>query len=121
MKGGIRMDKLFFTYWIARYGKKNLKDLTDKVCSKIKVPKEIKEKVIDLNEYLFNYFYIVYYIVALNYFNVSIDKICLLVDLAFTPGTCKLFPPAEILKVQKENIPLIIHYIEKDLKIYNSI
>ena len=43
MKGGIRVDKLFFTYWIARYGKKNLKDLTDKVCSKIKVPKEIKK------------------------------------------------------------------------------
>lgn len=115
------MDKLFFTYWIARYGKENLKDITGKVCSKIKVPKEIKENVIDLDEYLFNYFYIVYYTIVLNYFNVSIDKICLLVDLAFTPGTCKLFPPSEILEVQKENIPQIIYYIEKDLKIYNSI
>ncbi len=115
------MDKLFFTFWIARYGKDEFKKLTDKICGKIKVPKEIKEDGMTSDEYLFNYFYIVYYTVALKYFNVSIDKICLLIDLAFMPGACKLFPPSEILEVQEENIPQIIYYIEKDLKTYNSI
>ena len=99
---------------------KILKNYQAKFVKKIKVPLIIKQKV-NLDEYLFNYFAITYYIVALHYFQISIDKICFLVDLAFTPGTCKLFSPKEVLKVQKDNIPEIISYIKKDLILFKNI
>lgn len=114
------MEKLFFTYWISRYGKETFKKLSSKVCKKLKVPLVIKRKV-NLDEYLFNYFFIVYYIVALDYFQISIDKIAFLMNLAFTPGTCKLFPPEEVLEVQKDNISEIISYIKKDLILFKNI
>lgn len=114
------MERLFFTYWIARYGKESFKRLSSKVCQRHKVPFVIKQKV-NLDEYLFNYFAVVYYIIALDYFQISIDKICFLMDLAFTPGTCKLFPPKEVLEVQKDNIPEIISYIKKDLILFKNI
>lgn len=114
------MERIFFTYWIARYGKESFRQLTNKVCHKLRISKAILKKV-DIDQYLFNYFAIVYFVVALDYFKVSVDKICFLLDLAFVPGTCKLFSPAEILKVQKDNIPEIIKYVEKDLKIYKKL
>jgi hypothetical protein len=114
------MERLFFTYWIARHGRENFEKLSTRVCQKLKVPLIIKQKV-NLDEYLFNYFAITYYIVALHYFQISIDKICFLIDLAFTPGTCKLFPPKEVLEMQKDNIPEIISYIKKDLILFKNI
>ena len=40
--------------------------------------------------------------------------------MSLTPGISKLFSPTEILKVQKDVIPEIIDYIEKDLKLFGN-
>ena len=38
-----------------------------------------------------------------------------MLELCLSTGTSKLFPPAEVLEVQKDIIPDIVKYIEKDL------
>lgn len=114
------MDSYYFTYWIARYGKENFKRLTNKVCTKISVPSKIGKKF-GTDEYLFQYFFVVYYTIALNYFGINLEQISFLIDLSLTPGTCKLFPPSEILEVQKDVIPEIEEYVKKDLLSYKNL
>lgn len=113
------MDNYYFTYWIKRYGRKNLKELSDKVCEKATVPLKICQKY-GTDEFLFHYFYTVYYTVALQYFGLDTKQISLLLDMALAPGICKLFSPDKILEVQKDVIPEIEQYIQKDLKLYNN-
>lgn len=114
------MDNYYFTFWIKRYGRKAFRELSDKICTKISVPLEIKGKM-NKDEYLFHYFYVVYYTITLNYFGLDIKQISLLLDMSLTPGTSKLFPPDEILKVQKDVIPEIENYIKKDLTMYKNL
>lgn len=114
------MDRHYFTFWIAKYGKQNFKELIDKACHKISVPEKILEKKL-VDEYLFNYFYVVYFTIMLHLFGISEDKIGFILDYSLTPGVCKLFSPSEILKVQKDLIPEIKKYIDKDLAIYTDL
>lgn len=114
------MESFYFTYWIAKHGKDEFKKLTDKVCTKMSVPSKIKNDL-GTDEYLFQYFYVVYYTITLNYLGLDKKQISFLLDLSLTPGTCKLFPPAEILEVQKDIIPDIEKYIKQDLKAYNNL
>ncbi len=113
------MPNYYFTYWIARYGKKALKDLMDKMCKHIRIPVDII-KAVGKDEFLTEYCIVVYYIITLNYFGLSTKQISLLLDLSFTPGVSKAFPPTEILEDQKEVIQEIEEYIRKDLKYYNK-
>lgn len=113
------MDNYYFTFWIKRYGKGAFRQLINKVCSKITVPLEMKKKI-NTDEYLFHYFYVVYYTIALNYFGLDIKQISVLIDMSLTPGTCELFSPEEILKVQKDVIPEIENYVKKDLELVDK-
>lgn len=112
------MSSYYFSYWIARYGKISFKKLSKKVCTKIIVPPKIREEC-GADQYLFHYFFVVYYVIALNYLGLNIEQISFILDLSLTPGTCKLFSPSEILEVQKDVIPEIEEYIKKDLKLYS--
>lgn len=114
------MDNYYFTYWIKRYGRNKFKELSDKVCKKISVPLKIKKKL-GTDEYLFHYFYVVYFTIALNYFGLNEKQIAFLLDLSLAPGTCKLFSPFEILEVQKDVIPEIEEYVKKDLLAYKNL
>ena len=114
------MDSYYFTFWIKKYGRDKFKELTDKVCRKITVPLEIKKKF-GTDDFLFQYFYVVYYTIALNYFGLNTQQISFLIDMSLTPGTCKLFSPDEILKVQKDVIPEIEEYVKRDLTSYKNL
>lgn len=114
------MDSYYFTFWIKKYGRDKFKELTAKVCRKITVPLEIKKKF-GTDEFLFQYFYVVYYTIALNYFGLNTQQISFLIDMSLTPGTCKLFSPEEILKVQKDVIPEIEEYVKRDLTTYKNL
>ena len=35
-------------------------------------------------------------------------------------GLSKLYPPNEVLEIQKDNIPEIVKYIKEDLKVYGG-
>lgn len=113
------MSNYYFTYWIARYGKEAFKNLTDKICHNIKVPMPIL-KTIGKDDFLTEYCIVVYCIVALNYFGLNTMQIAFMLDLAITSGTSKVFPPTEILEIQKEVIPIIEEYIRKDFKFYKK-
>lgn len=111
------MDKYYFTYWIAKYGREEFERLTRKVCRKITVPLKIKQKA-DVDEYLFHYFFVTYYTIALHYFGLNEKQIATMIDISFIPGTSKLFSPEHILKLQADVIPEIEKYIENDFKCY---
>ncbi len=111
------MDKYYFTYWIAKYGRKKFENLEKKICRKITVPLKIK-RGLETDEYLFHYFFITYYTIALHYFGLDTKQIAMMIDIAFVPGTSKLFPPEHILKLQVDVIPEIEKYIENDFKCY---
>lgn len=113
------MKMYYFTYWIQRHGRSTFKKLSDQVLSKISVPNKIKKEM-ETDEYLFHYFMVVYYVIALNYFGLPIEQISFLVDFILVPGTCKLFSPSEILETQKDMIPIIEEYIKKDLQLYDE-
>lgn len=53
--------------------------------------------------------------VTLDYFGLNTQQISYFLDFSITLGTSKLFPPAKILEDQKDVIPDIVKYIEKDL------
>ena len=114
-------ENLYFTYWIKRYGIEKFKILTDKICSKAVIPAEIKNSP-DYNKdiFLFHYFWIVYCIVSYNYFGLNTKQISMCLDLSVAPGTCKMYSPAEVLKVQKDNIPYMLEFIKKDLELYSN-
>lgn len=114
------MESFYFTYWISKYGKEQFKKLTSKVCSKISVPSKVKNEFWT-DEYLFQYFYVVYYTITLNYFGLNRKQISFLLDLSLTPGTCKIFSPSEILKVHKDVIPEIEEYVKCDFISYNNL
>lgn len=114
------MDNYYFTFWIKKYGKDSFRELCNNVCRKISDPLKIQEKM-NKDEYLFHYFYVVYYTITLNYFGLDTKQISLLLDMSLTPGTSKLFSPEEILKVQKDVIPEIENYIKKDLTMYKNL
>lgn len=113
------MGNYFHTFWISKHGKKELYELIGKVCSKTKIPEKVKQEI-EEEEYLFNYFFIVYCIVGLNYFGLNNEQISFFLDLCMTLGTCKAFPPAKILEEQKDVISDIVTYIKEDLKIYKG-
>lgn len=108
------MENYYFTFWIAKYGKNEFTKLINKVARNATIPKELKGKV-DKDEYLFHYFWVVYCIVSLKHFGLNLKQISFMLELCLSTGTSKLFPPAEILEVQKDIIPDIVKYIEKDL------
>lgn len=108
------MNNFYFTYWIARHGKEEFTELINKVVGNTTIPSKLKGKV-NKDEYLFHYFWIVYCIVALKHFGLNLKQISLMQELCLATGTSKLFPPADILEVQKDVIPEITKYIEKDL------
>ena len=111
------MYKYYFTYWIAKYGREEFERLTKKICRKITVPLGIRKKP-GIDEYIFHYVLVTYYIIALNYFGLNAKQIAVMTDIAFVPGTSKLFPPGNILRVQADVIPEIEKYIENDFKCY---
>ncbi len=111
------MYKYYFTYWIAKYGREEFERLTKKICRKITVPLKIKKES-DTDEYLFHYFFVTYYSIALHYFGLDVKQIAMMIDIAFVPGTSKLFPPGNILRVQADVIPEIEKYVENDFKCY---
>lgn len=116
------MEKnLYFTYWIKRYGIDNFKTITYKVCSKAKIPDEIKNSP-DYNkdEFLFHYFWIVYCIISFNYFGLNAEQISMCLDLGVAPGTCQMYSPSEVLEIQKDNIPYMLEFIKKDLELYSN-
>lgn len=113
------MNNYYFTFWIARHGKENFKNLSSKVCHNISIPKEIKENM-NTDEYLFHYFFIVYCSVALKYFGMDTKQISFALDLLIAPGTSKTFPPNKIFEDQKNVIPEIEKYIIQDLEIYKT-
>lgn len=93
--------------------------VSDKICQNIKIPIPII-KAPGKDEFLIEYCIVVYNIVALNYFGLSTNQISFILDLSLTPGTSKVFPPCEILEVQKEVIPEIEEYIRKDFNFYKK-
>ena len=93
--------------------------VSDKICQNIKIPIPII-KAPGKDEFLIEYCIVVYNIVALNYFGLSTNQICFILDLSLTPGTSKVFPPCEILEAQKEVIPEIEEYIRKDFNFYKK-
>lgn len=111
------MENYYFTYWIKRYGKEKFQDLTTKVFKNMKLPKNIGT-IVSKDEYLFHYFFITYYIVALHYFGLNTNQISLLLDLAIETGASKAFSPEEILELHRENIAEIEEFIKQDLKLY---
>ena len=111
------MYNYYFTYWMARYSRKEFEMLIKKVGRKVTVPLKLKEGE-DTDDFLFHYFYMVYCIVALNYLGLNVKQISLILDILIMPGICKLYPPADILKQQRDAIPDIERYIEKDLELY---
>lgn len=108
------MRNYYFTFWITKHGKEEFAELINKVARNTTIPEKIKGKV-DKDEYLFHYFWVVYCIVALNHFGLNESQISFYLDLSMTAGSSKLFPPTEILEAQKDVIPDIVKYIEKDL------
>ena len=80
----MKTNNYYFTYWMSIHSKKEFKDLTDDVCSKIKVPQELI-KVFPKDDFLFNYFYAVYYTIALHYFGLNEKQIAFMLDIAIAP------------------------------------
>lgn len=113
------MENYYFTFWIAKHGKDTFIKLSNKVLEKTTLPDILKGKV-NKDEYAFHYFWAVYCIVALNYFGLSENQIAFFLDLSMTTGLSKLYPPKEILKTQKDNIPEIVKFIKEDLKEYGG-
>lgn len=113
------MDNYYFTYWIKKHGREKFRELSNKVCEKTTVPLKIRKKY-GKDEYLFHYFYVVYYTIVLHYFGLDTTQISMILDISLTPGVSKLFSPAEILEVQKDVIPEIEQYILEDLKSYST-
>lgn len=108
------MGNYYFTYWINKHGKDEFAKLANTVASNTTIPKSIKGKI-NNDEYLFHYFWVVYCIVTLNYFGLDSEQISFVLDLFMKMGISKVFRPSEILEVQKDVIPDIVKYIEKDL------
>ena len=111
-------ENFYFTYWMARYSKGEFTELVTKMCQNIKIPVEIgKGKIRD--EYIFQYFYALYCISALDSFGLNEKQISLCLDLLMTVGCSKLYPPAKMLERHRNLIPEIIEYVNKDLEIYS--
>lgn len=110
------MNDNYFSYWVARYGRNAFTSLVNKVCEKVVVPKEFKDKKLR-EEYLIQYFYMVYYIVTLDYFGLDTKQIYFVLDF-LNLGLYQAFLPTEILEVQKDAIPDILYYVDKDLERY---
>lgn len=111
-------ENFYFTHWIRRHGRDNFEKLTKKVCSKICIPKKVLD-LVDKDDYLFNYFYVTYLVLSLDYFGLKKNEISLVLDLSLLPGISKLYPVKDILENQQDAIPDIKKYIEKDLKLYD--
>ncbi len=110
------MGDNYFSYWVARHGRNAFINLVNKVCKKVKVPEKVEEQL-KKEEYLIQYFYMVYYIVTLDHFGLDAKHIYFILDFLHL-GAYQEFSPEEILKVQKDAIPDILYYVEKDLEKY---
>lgn len=114
------MNNHYFTYWIGIHGRKRFVKLTNKVFRYANIPEELK-KTRNKDQYLFDYFLSVYFVVVLNYFSVSLEGMNFMLDMLFAPGMSTLYPPKDILRDQKMNIPRIENFIKKDLKRFYSL
>lgn len=109
------MINYYFTYWIQEYGSKNFINLTNKVFSNTVFDGTIK-KFSMADDWLFVYFFAVYYTVALHYFGLNANEINLCLDIIIAPGWHKLFNSEELLKKHSDVIPEIEEYIKKDFE-----
>lgn len=112
-------QNFYFTYWIHRYSKEEFKTLINKVCTNMVIPTKILKKY-SKDEYIFHYFFMLYCIIALNYFGLGNKEIALCLDFMIIPGISKAFPPSELLEKHQEVIPDILKYIKEDLELYSE-
>ena len=111
------MANYYFTYWMLEHGKEKFVDITNKVFQKAVVPEELKNlKDVNKDEFLFHYFFIVYYVVTLFYFGVDEKQISMCLDIVVAPGLSSIFKPRDILDQQKDNILELTTYIQEDFK-----
>ena len=110
-------ENFYFTYWISRHGRNNFLTILNQICSNVTVPKEIPET--NKADYLYQYFYASYLVLALKNFGLKTNEISFVLDMCLVPGVSNLYPVKYILKKHQDMIPDIKKYIEKDLKLYD--
>ena len=111
------MDNLFFTGWIARHGKENLRRLVDLVVDGVYITKDMAE-CFDIEDFTMHYFWVVYCIIALKHLGLSEKQIAFFIDLSLSDGISKHFKPADILERHKNAIREINRYVDLDLRFY---
>ena len=112
------MNNYYFSYLMKEYGENKINNLISSVLDKGKIHGQIT--AFNMDDWNFLYFFSVYFCVLLNHFGLDINQIELCLDIVIAPGWSKMFKPKRILKMQKDLIPEIEEFIQKELNEYNN-
>ena len=105
------MNNYYFNYLKQEWGEKDVEKLIFDILKDANMENE--NFSFNFDDWIFIYFFSVYFTTALKYFGLEKNKIDFCLSLVIAPWWDKMFNFEEVFKTQKNNIPKIEELIDK--------